>query len=229
MPRVHPRRRIFDGQVLDPIDWSEGWAPYSELLGNINEHNLDASDISANANIEDDFDTEVFGSCGSVGEVSDDALAAMYNVGSTAAWAAVPGNRVPGARQWLQVPSTSTSFYSDGGRLRVQYRVAFRQGLIGTLRPAGVKVGVRLDGGIISEGVIGGQDTGWESAAMEQGPLLDRHTPCREVTVPVSPGQHNLEVVFWLEPVEGVPVSETVMEIWQRIAYATLDFRVMAR
>jgi len=236
MGRVHPHRRIFDGQIIDPTDWEECWGPYADLIGGIDEHNLNAPDISTSANLEVDFSNDVFGSFGSAGDVDDDALAAMFNNKKSGFyWNSVPGSRRVSAGQWSSVPGTQKSFLCTGGKIRIQFRVAIHQTAVldaeavAVGRPASVKVGVRLDGGVITESVIGGQDTGNEAGNMEQGPGNAHHSQSLEVTVPISSGQHNIEGVIWIQGMDGHPISSEAYDIFVRTAYATIDYRVMTR
>lgn len=229
MPRTHPRRRVFDNQVVDPTDWAETWSPFAELLGAVDEHNI-SSATSTTADIEDDFDPACFGVYGTVGFVDNDALAAMYGVNTTAAYAPVTGNRVDGQRQWASIPNTFADFYSEGGKLRIQLRAAFRSGAgYDAGRPYTVKIGIRVDGGLVSESVIGGQDSGSEAANMEQGIGINRHTQSPEVTVPISTGRHSIQGVIWMETMEGVPISNLTAVAVSRIFYANIDYRVMVR
>jgi len=229
MPRSHPRRRVFDNQVVDPTDWVETWSPFADLLGSVDEHNI-SSVTATTADIVDDFDPTCFGVYGTVGAIDNDALAAMYGVNSTAAYSGVTGNRVEGARRWGNIPNTYTSFYSEGGKLRIQLRAGFRSGAgLYVGRPYTVKIGIRVDGGLISESVIGGQDSGSEAANMEQGIGINRHNQSPEVTVAVSPGEHTVQGVIWMETMEGVPISDLTAIAVSRILYANLDYRVMVR
>lgn len=229
MPRSHPRRRLFDNQVVDPTDWSDTWTPFAELLGSVDEHNI-SSATSTTADIEDDFDPACFGVYGTVGFVDNDALAAMYGVNTTAAYAPVTGNRVEGQRQWASIPNTFADFYSEGGKLRIQLRAAFRSGAgLHAGRPYTVKIGIRVDGGLVTESVIGGQDIGSEASNMEQGIGINRHTQSPEVTVPISTGRHSIQGVIWMETMEGVPISNLTAVAVSRIFYANIDYRVMVR
>jgi len=229
MPRSHPRRRVFDNQVIDPTDWSDTWTPFAELLGALDEHNI-SSTVSTSADIQDDFDPASFGVFGQTGFVNDDHLAAMYGVSSTAVWTPVYSNLIQGTRQWISIPNTSETFKSGAGRLRIQLRCSFRTGVgVGGGRPVGLKMGLRLNGGMITESVIGGQDVGTEAPNMEQGIGWNRHTQNLEVTVPVSTGTHNIQGVFWLHKPEGVPLSEKSVDQYLYVLNPSIEFRVMVR
>jgi len=228
MPRSHPRRRVFDNQVIDPTDWAETWSPFAELLGAVDEHNI-SSVTSTTADIEDDFDPNVFGVFGQTGAVTDDHLAAMYDTPASSLWVG-DSYQVQGTRQWLNMPNTFETFKSGAGRLRIQLRGSFRTGVgVGGGRPVFIKMGVRLNGGLITESVIGGQDTGSEAPNMEQGIGWNRHTQNLEVTVPVSTGTHTIQGVVWLETPDGVPLSTKGTDQRLHILNTSCEYRVMVR
>jgi hypothetical protein len=220
MSQKHPRRRAVDGHVLDPTDFNEALRPFEETT--LDEQNLSTRCKSQLAR-GGDFEEGTFGRSGRAGDAGIDvsgatdpidALAQTYSNVSTTAYGDV---RFPiyDTDSWVPIETTRASFLADGGgwldlegKLQLNEEIgvlAAAEGSAETSWPMAhcMQLGIFLDGGLIYEGVVGGQDRTTEAANMDQGRHLYLHGMCRGVRVRVAAGHHEVVVAVRVVTLHG--------------------------
>lgn len=224
MSKALPRRKILEFQVLDPVDWQEVWGPFQEHIGTLGEHNFNASDLGA-MTPETDYETDVGGGKASTGiDITDARLAAAYSNDF------LGGDRVYGTGRWVAIPGQSIPVRHDSGHMQVLFDTQVLVSLPSdTHRPVCTKFGVLRNGALVPESVIGGQDTGWEPANMEQGLGYAYYKASLSTSFPVPTGTSNLQAVFWLQTLEGKPISEFNVDAAVNFMYSNLRTRVRVR
>lgn len=207
MSQKHPRRRMVDGQVLDAVDFNESLRPFEEAT--FNEQNF-STRLKTQLARGEDFEEGTFAQSTRAGDAGNDpaggtavsdALAQIYSNSSTPSF----GDKrikIYEPDTWVIIETTRSSFIADaGGWLNLAGTLQLQEEIgpiggdaneTGWPMAHSVQLGVFLDGGLIYESAIGGQDRSSEAANMDQGRHLYVHGMDRETQVPVAAGAHEV-------------------------------------
>jgi hypothetical protein len=246
MSQKHPRRRMVDGQVLDAVDFNEALRPFVEV--SLNEQNL-STRLKAQLSRGEDLEAGALVESGSAGDAGGDvagatpvidALAADYTDISTSPGflAGDPRQRFYEADTWIKIPATEKTFVTEGGALTASFflqcneEIGPESGDVTNKLAHCVRFGIFLDGGLIFESVLGGQDPSAEAANMDQGRHIPFHSVSREIQVPVAAGAHTLHAAFFIVPLYGLNLwdsTSTTGEPLLTITQNYLDYYVEHR
>ena len=194
MSWTFPRRKPRANQVMDTRDLDDGIEPYIATLGSLNEHNFALAGGLTEADMAVDVHRRAF----HVGVTHDgDQRTPVVNATQFI---------VRSRNTWIPVNTLTHSFTSRGGTLVVGGSMqAWRPAnntigsLIITKSNLYAMLGVEIDGTVITEGVIGDQDSNHGGIGMEvgcEGPTFPFKV---EVTVPVVAGFHVVRIVTKLK------------------------------
>jgi len=183
MPWRFPRRTPQEGDVMDHQDFDEGWTPYVEELGHLDEENFD-TDLKAQLTWED-MAVDVHRRIAAVQLINDDDDRLAVGVNE---W------DVERLDIWVPILGMEVPFTSHGGTLAISMSAQ-------ALRPAGQRsllysqYALEVDGTVIPETVMGDQDILYEGESMETGYEGTRYAVHLEAVVPVTPGDHIVRAV----------------------------------
>jgi len=236
MATTHPKRRILNTGSLSPEDYEAAVRPFEEALGALNEHNFDANALK-NTELDGDFAPGAL--CRTAytdSGISDDvpaALALGYNgpwLANTSSaievFALANAQLVVETETWAPIEGTLVTVNTDACRLCVTVG-GQGAGYKWENNVRCYKFGVFVNGALVSESVIGGQDESTEAPNMDQGVGWVALPFDFEVTVPVPRGRHTVYAAIWVQPLQGDNLTATSDALGAWILYA--DCHVLER
>jgi len=209
-PKYIPRA----GQVVDADDFNDMFEPLYGATRRLNEHNL-SSDIASNitrTDVDEDVSFRTMHKYNVIdaSEGANPSASTPFEVACSSIWTAVP---MDGTNEFQ-------TFSSRGGMLYVcaslQYCYSyFERYVLDTTGPtvlAGqedtsdviyVQFGVRVDGAFEAVSLVGDQDELSSGLTMETGVGGMMQGVEVDIAVPITPGQHTLEIVARVQSLGG--------------------------
>lgn len=219
-----PKRIPRAGQVVSAEDFNDGIQPIVEEDGRFNEHNWN-DDLKTQLNrsdMADDVSFRVLHKSNTL-DASEGG-----NPSAVTPWEFFP------AKTWQPIKmdgtNTSYSFTSRGGLLEIEAGLQYsakgdprgdlvttdeRFDLLHTL------FGIRIDGALEPVSVVGDQDSLNAAVNMETGISGFMQGVNLDISVPVGPGPHTVEIVALVEAVEtekddiSIYIYSTEMWVWE--------------
>lgn len=211
-PKYIPRA----GQVVDADDFNDMFEPLYGATRRLNEHNL-SSDIASNitrTDVDEDASFRTMHKYNFIdaSEGANPSASTPFEVACSSIWTAVP---MDGTNEFQ-------TFSSRGGMLYVcaslQYCYSYfeRTVLDTSVSPAAVvsgqddtsdviyvQFGVRVDGAFEAVSLVGDQDELSSGLTMETGVGGMMQGVEVDIAVPITPGQHTLEIVARVQSLGG--------------------------
>lgn len=191
-----PKRTPKANNVLDPLDFVEGYVPYVNTLGRLGAHNF-AGTISGELNTNTDLADDVHRRVGyvTVERDDDDRSVATQDV--------INRMTVQVMDVWLPVTQLTMVFSSRGGTLDIHTDVQFMRTPDNgnhTRSISYIQLGIMVDGTLIPESVIGDLDYAQSGQGMEVGMSGLAFGGCCSVRVPVTAGFHEVTTAVRVVP-----------------------------
>lgn len=189
-----PRRLPQDDQVVDPVDFAEGYLPAAEEFGRLDE-----------TNFNDSIQTELDPDADLAGDISERWVVKQvaYEWDDIRTVAAAGRGSIAAVGTWEGVDELDHSFAGRGGYLDVHATLQcwrFPENVEVLRSVAYLQMGIEIDGTVVMEGAIGDFDDADEGQAMETGRTGLVWRDALSVLYPVGVGYHRVRVVARLLP-----------------------------